>query len=162
MVTNSIHYLDHVCHLTGCNEFVIDTSGLIESPIPSKRPGFLELNGTMTALFADGSRCEITCYPGGSAPVVVEIFTQTDRFIVRESDGIFWSSSAVSHWSWLEEECSIPYQSQITTGMVQSLLEDGTCGFTPYEVASQIHLSLLEPLGKFVGKKTGIASFPFT
>lgn len=162
LVTNSIHYLDHVCDLIGCDEFVLDTSALIKAPIASKRSGFLELNGTMTAQFADGSRCEISCYSEGNAPVVVEIFSETDRFIVRESDGIFWSSSAASNWVWKEEQCSIPYQSQITTGMVQSLLEDGTCGFTPYEVASRMHLALLEPLHKFLGKKTGFASFPFT
>jgi len=162
LVTNAIHYLDHVCDLTGCSEFVLDTSALIQSPISSKRPGFLELNGTLTARFADGSSCEITCYPQGSAPVVVEIFSEAHRFIVRESDGILWSSDAANNWTWKEEQCSIPYQSQITTGMVQSLLKEGTCGFTPYDVASRMHLALLEPLGKFLGKKTGVASFPFT
>jgi len=76
LVTNAIHYIDHLAHLCGCTEFKLDTGGLDRNPIPSKRPGFLELNGTLVASFADGSRCEITCYRSGTAPVVVEIFNE--------------------------------------------------------------------------------------
>lgn len=163
LVTNAIHYIDHAVHLTGCEEFEIDTSGLDRTPIPSKRPGFLELNGTLVARFADGSRCEITCYPSGSAPVVVEIFNEKNRDVVRESEGKLWHSGEDSKWVWAEQSAPIPYQSQITTAVVESLLTSGSCGLPPYATSARIHLRLLDPLLELVRSHSPeTTGYPFT
>ena len=163
LVTNAIHYLDHLCHLTGCDEYVLDTSGLQIKPIPSKRAGFLEFNGTLRAKFIDGSFIEMVCYPHGSAPVVVEIFNETHRYIVRESEGKLWRACADTDWAWAEEGAPIPYQSQITASVVTALLETGECGLAPYGVSSRVHLALLEPLLRVVQiSSPGSATFQFT
>ena len=163
LVTNAIHYIDHAVHLSGCEEFEIDTSGLDRTPIPSKRPGFLELNGTLVARFADGSRCEITCYPSGSAPVVVEIFNEKNRYVVRESEGKLWHAGENSKWAWAEQAAPIPYQSQITTEVVESLLKSGDCGLTPYVMSARIHLRLLDPLLELVRSQSPeTTGYPFT
>jgi hypothetical protein len=146
LVTNAIHYIDHVSHLTGCAEYELETGGLDRTPIISKRAGFLEFNGTLVARFADGSRLEMACYPSGNAPVVVEIFNQSHRYIVRESEGKLWRSSVEGGWVWYEEPAPIPYQSQITAGVVESLLKTGECGLAPYPISAKLHLALLEPL----------------
>jgi predicted dehydrogenase len=163
LVTNAIHYIDHVAHLCGCTEFELDTSGLDRNPIPSKRPGFLELNGTLVARFADGSRCEITCYPTGAAPVVVEIFNEKNRYVIRESEGKLWHAGERSKWAWLEQAAPIPYQSQITTEVVESLLSTGDCGLTPYETSVRIHLQLLDPMLELVRSQSPeTTGYPFT
>jgi predicted dehydrogenase len=163
LVTNAIHYIDHVAHLCGCTEFELDTSGLDRNPIPSKRQGFLELNGTLVARFADGSRCEITCYPTGTAPVVVEIFNEKNRYVVRESEGKLWHAGESSKWAWLEQAAPIPYQSQITTEVVESLLGKGDCGLTPYATSVRIHLQLLDPLLELVRSQAPeTTGYPFT
>jgi predicted dehydrogenase len=163
LVTNAIHYIDHLAHLCGCTEFELDTSGLDHNPIPSKRPGFFELNGTLVAHFADGSRCEITCYPTGTAPVVVEIFNEMNRYLVRESEEKLWHSSESSKWAWLEQPAPIPYQSQITTEVIESLLTNGDCGLTPYSTSVRIHLQLLDPLLEFVRSQSPETNmYPFT
>jgi predicted dehydrogenase len=163
LVTNAIHYIDHVAHLSGCTEFELDTSGLDRNPVPSKRPGFLELNGTLVARFADGSRCEITCYPTGTAPVVVEISNPQNRYVVRESEGKLWYSGESIKWEWHEQTAQIPYQSQITTEVVESLLSNGDCGLTPYVTAARIHLQLLDPLLDFIRSQSLEAiEYPFT
>lgn len=163
LVTNAIHYIDHVAHLTGCDTYVLDTSRLDRAPIPSKRPGFLELNGTLKAIFADGSVCEITCYPAGTAPVVIEIFADTHRYIVRESEGKLWSSTEDSNWTWSEQPAVIPYQSQMTAGVVESLLSGAGCSLTPYTISAQIHLALLDPLLEFVrATSPKVQGYPFT
>ncbi|MEI7432036.1 MAG: hypothetical protein WCL27_16435, partial [Betaproteobacteria bacterium] len=163
LVTNAIHYIDHVAHLCGCTEFKLDTSGLDRTPIPSKRPGFLELNGTLVARFTDGSRCEITCYPSGTAPVVVEIFNEKTRYVVRESEGKLWLACEGSKWAWAEQDAPIPYQSQITTKVIESLLNSGDCGLTPYATSARIHLQLLDPLLELVrAQSPEINGYPFT
>lgn len=163
LVTNAIHYIDHVAHLSGCEEFELDTSAIDRTFIPSKRPGFLEMNGTLVARFADGSRCEITCYPSGTAPVVVEIFNEKSRYVVRESEGKLWHAGESSKWRWAEQDAPIPYQSQITTEVVESLLKTGECGLTPYATSARIHLQLLDPLQELVRSQSPEATgYPFT
>jgi len=163
LVTNAIHYLDHVAHLSGSTEYSVDTGGLDAAPIESKRPGYLELNGTLAARFADGSRCEVTCFATGTAPVVVEISNEKRRYIVRESEGKLWRSAEESKWTWEEREAPIPYQSQMTARLVDSILATGDCGLTPFAESQRVHMALLEPLAKFLGKRApqGI-DYPFT
>ena len=163
LVTNAIHYLDHVAHLSGCTDYKVDTSGLDRSPIDSKRAGFLELNGTLTAAFADGSRAELTCLAQGDAPVVVEIFTPSRRFIVRESEGKLWTATSKGQWAWDEQEARIPYQSQMTTQVVQELLDKGRCSLSPFADSVRIHLALLDPLlGMLRTQRPELDHYPFT
>ncbi len=163
MVTNAIHYIDHLAHLTNCEEFELDTSGLDRTVIASKRPGFAELNGTVIARFANGSRCEVTCYPTGNAPVIVEIFGAESRYLVRESERKLWYADESSQWAWQEREAPIPYQSEITTGVVQRLLATGQCGLTPYSSSVGIHLRLLNPLLNVLKLQSPeMSQFPFT
>ena len=146
LVTNAIHYIDHLAYLCGCNDFHLDISGLEPSYIESKRPGFIELNGVLRAKFFDGSVCEIICYPDGNAPIIVEIFNDKYRYIVRESEQKLWKSSYDTHWDWVVAPAPIPYQSQITNLVVDSIFASGTCGLTDYLSSSKYHLQLLGPL----------------
>lgn len=163
LVTNAIHYVDHVAHLTGCAQAAFDVSGIDAKPVASKRRGFLELTGTLAGRFADGSRCEIACYPSGNAPVVVEIFSPTHRFVVRESEGRAWHAHESTGWKWEEREARIPYQSEMTAGVVGSLLATGECGLAPLAESSRLHLALLEALRPCVrAEAPDDGHYPFT
>lgn len=164
LVTNAIHYLDHIAYLTGSLNYDIDTASLDFPPIPSKRKGFLELNGTLTARYADGSMGVITCYPEGNAPVQVEIFSRNVRMIVREAEGKAWVSRESENWQWIEADARIPYQSEMTAGLVEDILVHGTCKLAPYQDSVKAHLNLLEPLLAFLNHHTKEKSdiYPFT
>jgi predicted dehydrogenase len=150
LVTNAIHYLDHVADLAGCIEYDLVTGGLNKQPIPSKRPGFHELTGTLLAKFKDGSVCEVTCHPDNNAPVIIEIFTDNKRFIVRESEGKMWYSEEGGGWVWSEVNAVIPFQSQLTSIIVSNLLNNGTCELTPYHQSTNIHLQLMGPVKEYL------------
>lgn len=163
LVTNAIHYLDHVVHLTGCATFTLDTRDVDLPPVPSKRPGFLELTGSLDARFADGSRCEIVCHADGEAPVLVEIFTSSRRFLVREDAGRMWTARAEGGWQWQERDARIPFQSELTATVVERLRDTGDAGLSPLPDSIAVHLQLLEPLGAAL-TAAGIAPghYPFT
>ena len=163
LVTNAIHYLDHVVHLTGCGDYTVDCLDLDAQTIPSKRAGFLELTGRLSARFADGSRCEIICHADGNAPVLVEIFTPEARWLVRESEGQLWASAAASNWAWSEHPARIPYQSEMTAQVVLDLLAHGHCGLTPIAQSIDTHKALLAPLRDWLRKENPtLDHFPFT
>jgi GFO/IDH/MocA oxidoreductase family protein len=164
LVTNAIHYLDHVVHLTRCESFALDTSGLDPRPIASKRPGFLELTGTLLARFTDGSRCDVTSFAAGAAPHLIEVTTPRARFIVREGEGRLWRSTEAQQWAWQESAAPIPRQSEMTTWLASDLLAKGECGLAPFAGSVKTHLQLLDPLQEFVRANAPQAStaYPFT
>lgn len=163
LVTNAIHYLDHVVHLSGCGSYTVDCADLDVQTIPSKRAGFLELTGRLFARFADGSRCEIVCHADGNAPVLVEISTPSARWLVRESEGKLWTSTADSGWSWSEQPARIPYQSEMTAQVVRDLLAHGQCGLTPIAQSIATHKALLDPLLDWLrAGNPAMDHYPFT
>ncbi len=164
LITSVIHFLDHVAYLTGSTEYEINTDSLEPKPIPSKRKGFLEFNGVLTANFKNGSDLSLTCYPEGNAPVVVEIHSNNARYIGRESEGKAWLARANNNWQWEELEAPIPPQSQLTTAMTESILKKGKCHLTAYKKSAELHLPLLESLKVFLNKnsKKKYTYYPFT
>jgi len=163
LVTNAIHYLDHMVHLTGCESYTVATAALDPELVPSKRAGFREVTGTLVARFADGSRCEVTSLASGTAPVLVEIFDDKTRAIVREAEGRAWISNQGGGWKWEEVEAAIPFQSVLTTWLVDDLVARGDCALVPFATAVGTHLQLLDPLLAFVRERAPqTAAYPFT
>ncbi len=164
LVTNALHYVDHIAHLTGCSSFTVSTESLDTEALPSKRKGYLELTGTMTVTFSDGSFGAFTCFPDGSAPYVVEIHSGRDRYVGRETEHLSFVSRESDAWRWAESEATIPYQSILSVDLVRSLFERGICELTPLEESIELHRMLLEPLREFLGRKQGeaLSEYPFT
>lgn len=164
MVTNLIHYLDHMLYVTGCSNFTVQTDCLDSRTIPSKRKGFLELNGTLFIRLENGSTGMITCYPDEDCPFIVEIYSDSYRCISCETEKKAWISSIDNKWLWKEISTDIPFQSTMTSGVVTDLLNHGKCKLAPFEESVKTHLSLLEPLLQFLNTKTGkkFDHYPFT
>ena len=164
LITNSIHYIDHIAYLSGSDNFTVDTRLLLKEAIDSKRRGFLELNGKLIVEFDNGCLGEFISYKGGNAPLVVEIFSENFRCISRETEGKSFISSLSTNWNWLENNSRIPYQSEKTTELVNEILDRGTCPLVEYRASKIHHLSLLESLNKFLkqNKISKDANYPFT
>lgn len=164
LVTNAIHYLDYASWLAGTTEFSLDTSRLDSKVIPSKRKGYLELNGTLTATFKSGAVANITCFEDGSLPIAVEVHSNVQRYIVLESErkAIFWNSER--SWTREDNEAVIPYQSQLTTEMINAFYDNKECYLPNLSESIKIHLNLLKPLKEFLVKNNQIEAedYPFT
>ncbi len=164
LVTNAIHYLDHLSLLVNCRDFTINTNLLDHNPIPSKRKGFLEFTGTIEAIMKDGSQMLVTSYDTGQAPCQIIIFNKNIRIISRENEGKFWIAKKENSWSWQEILSPWPHQSEMTTHLVEGLLHNGECPLPTYQESIKIHLQMLEPLlehlNKYSEKKYDY--YPFT
>ncbi len=164
LVTNAIHYLDYAAWLAGTPEYTLDTSKLLTKAVESKRRGYLELNGTLTAQFASGAVATITCHPDGTLPVAVEVHSNTQRYVVLESERkvLLWNADRA--WAREEKDAVIPYQSGLTTESVQNFYENRPTTLTTLAESAQIHLNLLKPLKEFLARtnQTQPEEFPFT
>lgn len=164
LVTNAIHYLDHLAYITGINHFELDTRYLDKKIIQSKRAGYYELTGSLIARFENGSMAFLHCDKAGMAPIQIEIFNEQHRVISREWEQRAWQTSINNDWKWEEVDAAIPYQSTLTAELVNSLLETNQCSLTDYNTSMQIHLQLLNPLRSFL-IECGLDSqvnYPFT
>ncbi len=163
LATDLIHHLDYIAFITGSNEFSLDTDLLDKKTIESKRKGYLEITGTLTAKFKNGGLGLFRCDNIGSSPKTIEIFSEDKRYVIRESESKALTSKAPD-WPWQEISAPIPYQSQLTTTLVENLLKTGKCELPTYEESSKYHLLALEPLLKFLNKisKKKYDHYPFT
>lgn len=164
LVTNAIHFVDYIALLTNSYDFKVANDGLDPKLIASKRPGFSELNGTLSVSFKNGSTGSFTCCPDGDAPFIIEVFSSSYRCISKEYEKKAWISSSKSKWGWKEVESNIPYQSEMTNAIAEDILKNGRCTLTPYSEASKLHLQLLESLLKFLNASSTkkFNFYPFT
>ena len=163
IATSAVHFLDHVAYLTGCTDFTIDTTELDEKPVESKRSGFVEFNGTLKADFKDGSTARITKSTDLNSPFIVKISTEDKQFTINETIQKMSISKKKGGWTSVETDAPIPYQSTMTTWLVEDILSSGNCTATPYEESAKIHLQTLEPLRQFLNQNGGNYDyFPFT
>lgn len=164
LITNAIHYIDHMVYLCGEAAYELDTSLLDYPPIDSKRRGFLELNGTLSVQFANGCRGMFSCFPEGSLPVMVEIVSPDVRVISKEWEGKASISKKSDNWNWIEADSTVLYQSQMTAAVITDILDKGACDLVDYDNSMKEHLTLLNGLHDFLNKKSGnkYDVFPFT
>lgn len=163
LITNVIHFIDYIAFLTNCYDFKVETEVLDHKAINSKRSGFLELNGTLNVYFKEGSSGNFTCNQDGDSPFIIEIFSSNLRCISRESERKAWISSTQSKWQWQEKDSDIPYQSDMTNKVAESILKKGSCTLTTYAQASKLHLQLLESLLRFLNRsEKKFSIYPFT
>ena len=150
LATSTVHFLDHIAYLTGCFEYTVDTSLLDPVPIKSKREGFLEFNGTLTARFSNGTLFTITHYPAGIEPTQIIIGNRDARYIFRQEEEKVWVAKASDGWRSEEKTAPFLYQSIMTTTVVEDILGKGSCDLSTYEESVKVHLPLMEALRAFL------------
>src|SRR3989344_9565893 len=164
LITNAIHYIDYIAYLSDCYDYEIITDYLEAKPVESKRKGFLELNGTICLNYKNGSKGFLTCFTNGNLPVQMEIISSNCKYIVKESEKKAWVANSKNRWKWKEINIDIPYQSQMTNLVVESILNKGTCPLTSYKKSAKLHVVLLDSLYKFLNESSNTKRkfYPFT
>lgn len=164
LACNTIHFIDHIAFLTDCYDFEIDTSHLNSTLVESKRKGFLELNGTLIANFKDGSFASLTNYSISDTPQVLQLFSESFRCLTLETENKSYISTPKTNWSWKLQSTPILFQSEMTNTVIDSLIKNGSCGLTPFDLSAKLHLKLFQPLLKFVNAHSSkkYDYYPFT
>lgn len=164
LVTNSIHYIDHMALLSGCYDFTVNTSGLIAKIYPSKRSGYFELNGILQINFTDNITGNIVCYQKGDAPVLISIDSPQCRVVSIENEGVALISQKSTDYKWVKQKFQLLYQSEMTDKIVKDLLSRGNCQLTPYSMSAKLHVELIKALLAFLKKNKLVnkSKFPFT
>lgn len=164
LITNLIHYLDHMAYLAGSTQFTLNTEYLDYPPIQSKRSDYLEMTGTVIAKFSNGAIGIFTSFPEGNLPLTIEIESENYRVISKESEQKANLSDKINSWYWKELNIKIPFQSELTATLINNLIENGTCDLVSYNESMEIHLKMHKALLNFINQKSDghVEELPFT
>ena len=148
---NAIHYIDLMAYLCDQYEYSVNLAGLDRRVCASKRPGYKEFFGVMRLDFKDGSQMIIHCNEN-----------DTKRLLSISSNigHIVFDESTMKEWTTIDnlsnvQQYNIPYQSQLSASLVDSILEDGICDLPTYEQSMKLHLPLIEGLINFMNNECG-------
>lgn len=149
---NGIHLFDLFAFLTQSVNYTLTHDLLDEQLSESRRPGYIEFTGTVTA-HGNGNSFRMTSFSEKPSGTIIHIDTPTARYSIEESDKAkVWISKMENNWQWEESSFVMPYQSQLTNVLVEEILETGNCKLTSYEESAALHLLILNNFLSFLRK----------
>ncbi len=157
MATDLIHHVDFVSFLTGSTNLEVDPRLLDKKLKDSKRKGYLETTGSLSVFFENGSQLIARCDDKGQSTKIIEIFDDEKRYIIFESQNKALMSKA-PNWKLEEIKFNLSYQSQLTTTVIENLLNSGKNALPTYKESAKLHLQTFEPIRKYFKLKY----YPFT
>jgi predicted dehydrogenase len=146
LACNAIHLIDLFAYLSGAKDYFL-TPSFDEGHTESKRDGFIELTGSLTADFGAAGEASVRSLASGETPFVIIIEDTAHNWKIEEGNGTavaFVKSTGAG----TEQVMKVPFQSQLTNIAVTQLLSDGECPLTPYGESWALHLPLLSAISE--------------
>ena len=150
---NGLHFIDLVCFLKNTSVEKIHTDLLDQKIQKSKRDGFIEFTGTLTVKFTCGSILVLTSFEGSQLPTDIVIQSKNFKWLIKEGNEI----QIIQQNQSVEIESISPlFQSDLTTQLINSILETKTCELTNFTEAKLQHIAFIQILLNFQQTLTGL------
>ena len=146
---NAIHFLDHFSWLTGSSLLKIDSSQLDKQILRSKREGFIEFTGKLEATYQNGNNLSLASIRSEKdLGIFIRIEGEDFSISIDEGKRVYTlelenqkkGSRKTTH------QMYIPFQSELTSALAESLFKKEEIGLTPFEESSEIHKLLINSL----------------
>ena len=132
MACNAVHFLDLFTWWTGETLQAVKTNQLSSDFFKSKRQGSWEVLGAMEAQFSGGSKVILTAEDVES-PLILKVSNGELRWLIKESEGIVESTDGMMIPG------RIINQSEMTSTLVEDILERGNCELPTLEDSATLH-----------------------
>ena len=148
---NSIHFIDLFAYLTGEKNIHFDCSGIDPHINESKRPGYIEMTGTIKGKSDNGSTLQLGSYSdfeGGTTFSIeskhhkVEIFEGQNKIVVDGS----------------EQAMNLSYQSDLTGKYIEDLVNKHQLVLATFTESANLHQQILPYFLDIYNKITGLQS----
>lgn len=147
---NAIHMIDMLSFLGGGIEYQVFTDRLDKKILRAKRKGFVEFTGEFHGRFKGGAAFNLVSHYGGALPLLVSIESENTRCLIAEEQGHCWIATARKKWKWEKIPFSAPLQSRLSNVVIDSIVERGDCGLTPFVESVQLHLPMIRGFSEFL------------
>jgi len=132
LACNSIHFLDMFAWWVGETLVEINTEQLDSQWFEAKRPGNFEVLGTLHAKFSGGSCVSLSARKG-------EVFYAFELDDGTHTWSIDEDASTAKRSDGFDLPGRLPFQSEMSTALVESILENGTCELPTLTESAEIH-----------------------
>jgi len=139
LACNAVHYLDLVAWLGDCELLDVNTNGLSPTWKEAKRKGFWEVFGTLNTFFSKGADAKLVCCEE-FAPTIIKLRTGDMVWMIDEDAGMAKRADG------LEITGKIPYQSENTGQLAESILLNGHCYLPNLRDSVRLHQPFLHAL----------------
>ena len=139
MCCNSIHFLDMFSWFTGETLVEINTLHLDSLWFKAKRPDNWEVFGTLRAEFSGGSTADFSV-ADGDLRYVFKINDGVHTWVMDEFAGSAMRSDGLNYPG------RLPLQSEMTSGLVETILETGHCALPTLTESVELHRVLIRSL----------------
>ena len=144
---NALHMIDLFVFLGGSPLKSINTDGIDNNVLKSKRSGYVEFTGSITGLLENNDAFSINSFPGERGALTISAATNGHRWMVQEGgEKCVLHLSAENKYGVENGEFFQDYQSGLTTGIIISLLESGSCNLPTYATAAATHKIFIDAL----------------
>ena len=148
LACNAIHFVDLVSSLTNRGIKNIGTDGLDSEVVESKRAGYVEFTGAIDVEFDGGINLKIESFKDSISPIKVVINTKTHRLEVCEFERTLEIFDKLTHKS-STRNIDVPFQSSLTSSVVQDLLSAGSSALPIYSESAGLHIPLVSAFEDF-------------
>lgn len=136
---NSMHFIDVFMYLVQEETYSLYTDKILPSIIESKRPGYIEMNGSLHIVTEKGSELILSSLTNYDKYSRVEIKNGNNFFAIDEASGFLVYEGK-------ELKIDTPFQSQTTGILADEILRTGYCPLTPYEKSAKYHRVFIKKL----------------
>ncbi len=156
---NCIHYLDLFNFLSDRKIDNINIEYLEEKVYESRRPGYVDFNGQITANTKFGDKINLSNDKNNSRPVSLQISNDNLRCFIFEHTGEAIIQKKSNNWDWEKISFPIIPQSKLTNIIIEDIFTKGTCGLSTIEESFLLHKLILESFTTFINAINGQDSF---
>ena len=149
--SNGLHFLDFLTWITDTEEQEIELewNRIGRTVEQSKRPQFKEVFGTISGSINNSMSFSLTSLQPVNNEVqlpTITIVSDSIKLFIDEYNGVINYAYAVDNWKWhsLEGEFPLLFQSDMTSTVVDSILEEGNCVLPSYKTAMWLHLPFID------------------
>lgn len=153
LASNAIHCIDLFAFFIDSYEYSVTADSLCPDVLESKRPGFLDVFGTLVCNFSDSNSLLLSAKNTPMAPDTITIQSAASMIVIDEGNRVLFESKKKTNWDWNKKEITPIWQSDMTRDFVSTILTGGECGLCDFERSSQLHLPLLKTLIAFISKQ---------
>lgn len=145
---NSMHFIDAFMFLTQEDDFTLCTADIEPKIYESKRPGYIELKGTLFIKTPKGNELTLSSLSGNNQCGIVELKNGFNYFSLDEVAGVLTVEGK-------EIKVDTPYQSQTTGILADIILRTGYCPLSSYEKSTIYHKEYIKKLLEKYSELTG-------
>lgn len=145
LASNSLHFISLFSFLADYPSISLEE--FFTEQVSAKRAGYIEFFGTIKGQDNNNNHLQISCFNAEPLIMTMAFYSDQGYYQIDEAKpSLVRYRGPDTDWQWQEQSFPIDYQSTLSTGMAEQILQTGNSDLATYEQAATLHLVYLKML----------------